>query len=157
MSFAVVFEQQNQPYLLMHPDGKFLAFKTVEDAATYMTMIATKNAEVNGPLSALMFIHEIDMGLINLPEDVNDIKKHLMDFDEEKSTGSLYRFGVSGVKMHGLRLNESIKELRYEPKEEKPKSTRRKFNPKTQETPKDLKPETPKASSDSEDPYSERN
>lgn len=154
MGIAIVFKNENQDFLLMHPDGQFLAFKVPEDAVHYMTMVLSKNAEVNGPLSALIFIHEVDMKLIKIPETPRDIQKYLIDFNSEKGTAELYRFGIHGVKMNGLRVTNEIKELKYEVKKDQFKKRRRtNQGEQKEEGPQNIEPESPKASSDDQNPY----
>lgn len=156
MSYGIVYTVDEDLLLLTHTNGQFIGFSDAEAAASHLAAIATKNSEINGVIASLFFVSKLDFGLIQYPDPMKDIAKYLIDYKPTDNQAKLYCHGIAGVKMHGIRVDKSISELKYEPKEEKPKSTRRKFNKETKETPKDFKPEAPKASSDSEDPYSTR-
>lgn len=156
MSYGIVYTVDDDLLLLTHIDGQFIGFSDAEAAASHLAAIATKNSEVNGVIASLFFVSKLNFGLIEYPNPMKDIAKYLVDYQETDGQAKLYCHGIAGVKMHGIRVSKSIEEIKYEPKEEKSKSTRRKFNQEIKETPKDLKPEAPKASSDSEDPYSTR-
>lgn len=143
MSYGVLFNIKKENFLLTKHDGGFLAFQDAETAAAYMAEIANKNAEVNGPFASLMFIASLDFGLIRYPKVPKNLAKYLEDFDVETSGSKLYCHGVAGVKMYGLKVKESIKRLKYVPRESKTES-------------KPAEPENPKAASDSQDPYEKR-
>jgi hypothetical protein len=144
MSYGVVFNVKDEIFLLTKPDGSFLAFEDMETTVIYMSEIASKNAEINGPLASILFISTIDMGLIKYPKVPKNLAKYLEDFNAETNGAKLYCHGIAGVKMFGLRVKKSISRLKYVPKENKAES-------------KPTEPESPKAASDSQDPYEGRN
>ena len=143
MSYGVVFSIKDEIFLLTKPDGSFLAFEDMETSASYMSEIASKNAEINGPFASIIFLTTIDIGLIKYPKVPKNLARYLEDFNTETNGTKLYCHGIAGVKMFGLKVKKSISRLKYVPKENKAES-------------KPTEPESPKAASDSQDPYEKR-
>lgn len=137
MGYGIVFRINEEQYLMTQHDGKFIGFKDTEAAVGYMSAIAEANAKANGPIASLLFITQLDMGLIKYPEKMEDISVDLKDFNPESKECKLHCHGVAGVKMFGLSVKDSIEKYKYVPKRPEP--------------------ETPKSSSDNEDPYAHRN
>lgn len=143
MSYGVVFSIKDEIFLLTKPDGSFLAFEDMETSASYMSEIASKNAEINGPFASIIFLTTVDIGLIKYPRIPKNLSRYLEDYNPETNASKLYCHGIAGVKMFGLKVKESISRLKYVPKENKAES-------------KPTEPESPKAASDSQDPYEKR-
>jgi hypothetical protein len=144
MSYGVVFSIKDEIFLLTKPDGSFLAFEDMETTVRYMSEIASKNAEVNGPFASIIFLTTVDIGLIKYPRIPKNLSRYLEDYNPETNASKLYCHGIAGVKMFGLRVKESISRLKYvPPRENKAES-------------KPTEPESPKAASDSQDPYEKR-
>lgn len=137
MSYGIVYTVDKEILLMTHTNGQFIGFSDAEEAAAHLATIASKNSEINGIMASFLFVSLLDFGLIEYPTRLKDMEKYLLDYKPESSEAKLHCNGVAGVKMHGLRVDKSISELKYEPK--KPE------------------PETPMSTSDNDNPYSNRN
>jgi hypothetical protein len=137
MSYGIIFCIKDDQFLMTDHEGKFIGFKDAEAAVGYMAAITEENAKQNGTMAALIFVTALDVGLIKYPKELKDLAPYLNDFKPDTNESKLYCHGVAGVKMFGLSVKDSIEDFKYVPKRPEP--------------------ETPKSSSDNEDPYANRN